>query len=81
MQTSVCSSQGGKSYSGYCVGPSDLQCCVKGTPTTSTYGVDVSAQISSSSASCLQSAGIRYNLLSIIYIYIYSKQYFEYSLI
>ena len=29
-QTSLCSSQGGKSYGGYCTGPSDLQCCVKG---------------------------------------------------
>lgn len=68
MQTSVCSSQGGKSYSGYCVGPSDLQCCVKGTPTTSSYGIDVSTQISSSSASCLYSAGIRYIIIYIIYI-------------
>lgn len=30
MQTSLCSSQGGKSIAGYCTGPSDLQCCVKG---------------------------------------------------
>ncbi len=29
-QTSLCSSQGGVSYSGYCIGPTDLQCCVKG---------------------------------------------------
>lgn len=31
MQTSHCSSDGGKSVAGYCTGPSDLQCCVKGT--------------------------------------------------
>lgn len=49
---------GGKSYAGYCVGPSDLQCCVKGSPpTSSAYGVDISSQLSSSTASCLASAG------------------------
>jgi hypothetical protein len=30
MQTSLCSSKGGKSLSGYCTGPTDLQCCVTG---------------------------------------------------
>lgn len=49
-------STGGKSYSGYCVGPSDLQCCVTGS-STAQYGVDISATISSSTASCLLSAG------------------------
>ena len=49
---------GGKSYAGYCVGPSDLECCVKGSiPTSSAYGVDISSQLSSSTASCLASAG------------------------
>lgn len=31
MQTSLCSSKGGKSYAGYCTGPTDLQCCVQGS--------------------------------------------------
>lgn len=57
MQTSACS---GKSYSGYCTGPSDLQCCVSGTPTSSTQGVDISASLSSSSASCFASSGISF---------------------
>ena len=52
-QTSQCS---GTSVAGYCVGPSDLQCCVSGTPTSSSYGVDVSTTISSSTASCLKSS-------------------------
>jgi len=30
MQTSLSSSKGGKSVSGYCTGPTDLQCCVTG---------------------------------------------------
>lgn len=31
MQTSRCKSEGGTSHAGYCMGPSDLQCCVKGS--------------------------------------------------
>jgi hypothetical protein len=56
MQTSACK---GTSFSGYCTGPSDLQCCVSGTPpvTNSFYGVDVSAAVSSSTFSCLKSNG------------------------
>ena len=59
MQTSKCS---GKSYSGYCTGPSDLQCCVETSPspTTSTYGVDISDALSSSGASCFVSAGVSF---------------------
>lgn len=56
-QTSKC---GGTSYSGYCTGPSDLQCCVSGTPpapTSSTLGLDISAALSSSTASCFTSSG------------------------
>ena len=63
MQTSLCSSQGGSSFSGYCTGPSDLQCCVKGSPpppTSSTYGVDISTTVSSSSASCFVSSSVSY---------------------
>jgi len=59
MQTSLCSSKGGKSYSGYCVGPTDLQCCVTGS-SSSSYGIDISATLSSSSASCLVSAGMSF---------------------
>jgi hypothetical protein len=52
MQTSKCS---GTSVAGYCVGPSDLQCCVGSSPTpsSSSYGIDVSQSMSSSTASCL----------------------------
>jgi hypothetical protein len=57
MQTSKCT---GKSVAGYCTGPSDLQCCVSGSPTTSTYGIDVSTSMSSSSASCLVSSGFSF---------------------
>lgn len=60
MSTSMCSSKGGKSVSGYCVGPSDLQCCVSSTPSSGNYGVDISSTLSSSTASCLKSAGISF---------------------
>jgi hypothetical protein len=60
MQTSKCSSSGGTSFSGYCVGPSDLQCCVTGGGGSSEYGIDVSSTISSSSASCFKSSGIKF---------------------
>ena len=45
--------------SGYCVGPSDLQCCVTGS-SSSQYGVDISVALSASSASCLVSAGVTF---------------------
>ena len=62
MQKSACS---GTSFSGYCTGPSDIQCCVGSTPTpptptTSYYGVDVSATISTSAASCFHSNSISF---------------------
>ena len=57
MATSACSSKGGKSYSGYCVGPTDLQCCVTGAPSSSKTGFDISTTLSSSSASCLVNSG------------------------
>lgn len=60
QQTSACS---GTSYSGYCTGPSDLQCCVSGsppTPSSSTQGLDISASLSSSTASCFVSSGYSY---------------------
>lgn len=50
MQTSKC---GGTSVAGYCTGPSDLQCCVGSSPSSSSYGIDVSQSMSSSTASCL----------------------------
>lgn len=53
-QTSACT---GKSYSGYCTGPTDLQCCVSGSPSSGSFGVDVSASVSSSTFSCLKSSG------------------------
>lgn len=59
MQTSLCSSKGGKSVAGYCTGPSDLQCCVTGS-SSGHYGVDISTTISSSSASCFKSNGIEF---------------------
>jgi hypothetical protein len=53
-QTSACS---GSKYSGYCTGPSDVQCCVSTnpspTPTSSSYGIDISSTLSASTASCL----------------------------
>jgi hypothetical protein len=54
MQTSKCT---GTSVPGYCVGPSDLQCCVSGTPSSSQYGIDISSTVSSSSASCFVNSG------------------------
>jgi hypothetical protein len=56
MQTSKCSVNGGSSISGYCIGESDLQCCVTGSSTTKSYGVDVSSAVGSSTASCLASS-------------------------
>lgn len=59
-QKSSCS---GTAVPGYCTGPSDLQCCVSGptpTPTSTSYGVDVSSTISSSSASCFHSNSISF---------------------
>lgn len=56
LQTSLCT---GTSYPGYCTGPGDLQCCVGGSPpvppapTTAEYGVDVSTDMSTDTASCL----------------------------
>ena len=40
MQASLCPSKGGTAVSGYCSGPSDLQCCVKTSSTacTTPYG-------------------------------------------
>jgi hypothetical protein len=57
MQTSACT---GTSVPGYCVGPSEVQCCVSGTPpapTNSDYGLDVSDPVSPSTASCFVSSG------------------------
>lgn len=63
MQTAECAAEGGQSVSGYCVGPSDIQCCVSGTPPTPTdseYGLDVSYEVSSSTASCFVSSGFSF---------------------
>jgi hypothetical protein len=60
MQTSLCT---GTSHAGYCTGPSDLQCCVGGTPpvpptpTSSQYGIDISSTMSSDAANCMVSNG------------------------
>lgn len=41
MSTGQCSGKGGHSVSGYCTGPSDLQCCIGGPgPTPSGYNPD-----------------------------------------
>eukprot|EP00286_Rhodomonas_abbreviata_P000514 CAMPEP_0181287846 /NCGR_PEP_ID=MMETSP1101-20121128/7_1 /TAXON_ID=46948 /ORGANISM="Rhodomonas abbreviata, Strain Caron Lab Isolate" /LENGTH=288 /DNA_ID=CAMNT_0023391909 /DNA_START=12 /DNA_END=879 /DNA_ORIENTATION=- len=57
-ETSKCT---GTTYSGYCPGSSDIQCCVEGgpgpDPVSGDYGVDVSSSVSSSSASCLSDSG------------------------
>lgn len=67
VETSSCS---GTSVAGYCQGPSDMQCCVgfetddkiwnndDTPPTGAVYGVDVSETVSTSTASCLKSAGV-----------------------
>lgn len=54
LKTSACT---GTSVPGYCTGPSDLQCCVSNSPLPSTghYGIDISAAMSASTASCLSS--------------------------
>lgn len=51
MQKSKCS---GTAVAGYCTGPSDLQCCVGSSPSpsSSSYGLDVSQSVSASTASC-----------------------------
>jgi len=41
---------------GYCVGPSDLQCCVSESPSSGTYGIDISVALTSSGATCLASS-------------------------
>jgi len=56
MQTSLCSSKGGQSISGYCTGPSDIKCCVQGGSSGS-YGVDISVAASTSTMSCFKSNG------------------------
>ena len=40
----------------YCIGESDLQCCVSGSSGTKSYGVDISSAVGSSTASCLASS-------------------------
>ena len=40
--------------SGFCAGPSDLQCCVSGTQPMGVYGNDVSTATSQSAYSCLR---------------------------
>jgi hypothetical protein len=37
-----------------------LQCCVTGTPTSSSYGYDISQSMGSSTASCLASSGFTF---------------------
>jgi len=56
MQTSVCSSKGGRAIAGYCVGPSNLQCCVQSTA-AGQRGVDISVALTASVASCMRSSG------------------------
>ena len=59
MQTAACSAEGGSSLSGYCVGPADQQCCVKGSPppASSQMGVDICDPLSPSAAACYSSSG------------------------
>jgi len=51
MQTSACT---GTSYSGYCVGPTTVQCCVRGSPSNSNYGVDVSTAVTTANFQCMK---------------------------
>jgi len=52
VSTSSCS---GISVPGYCDGPSDIQCCVKGSG-SAYFGIDISSDLDSSTASCLSSS-------------------------
>jgi hypothetical protein len=60
LQTSMCKTKGGHSFTGVCTGPSDLQCCVQDPdfPEGGHYGVDVSVPISASVASCFKENNI-----------------------
>jgi hypothetical protein len=63
ISTSACSASGGKSFAGYCTGPSNLQCCVTDLSpdddisTTSTLGYDIADALSATHASCFDSSG------------------------
>jgi len=59
MQTSKCSSEGGTSFPGYCVGPSDIHCCVIGIG-AGYFGVNVSSAITPTAANCFRSGGYSY---------------------
>jgi hypothetical protein len=60
MQTSLCASKGGSSVSGYCAGPSEVQCCITGAPTSAQYGFDISDPLTSSAASCFLNSGMSF---------------------
>jgi hypothetical protein len=61
MQTSLCKTKGGSSFSNACSGPADLQCCIQDPVVPpGHYGVDVSSPISASVATCFKEQGIEY---------------------
>ena len=54
MQTSLCT---GTALSGYCTGPTEVQCCVTGSVVTAGKGFDISDLMTSTSASCFKNSG------------------------
>jgi hypothetical protein len=52
MSTGECSGRGGRSYAGYCTGPSNIQCCVSGGPGPTPSGYNPAAAVNWANGNC-----------------------------